>query len=215
MFLVCSWAIFSGTPQPLVAVGYNIVAAITIFYAARWMAAQYWAEIETNTRMWVSSEGLVVRKPTFNYYFFRWPVLGMFMLVFCYIIISLFVDGFLFEQGLTNYRPLNFHQYTYARWSAESLYIIGGNIMAAIEYHFRQEQQRMKALEDGYQYEREVNQVYAADFKKLMIHYQQQIDKLRKNPPRRPFNEEKFNEEDFNDGLDEDMWEDDEDPSAN
>jgi hypothetical protein len=179
MFLVCSWAIFSGTPQPIIPVAYNIVAAIAVFYAARWVAAKYWAEVEVNTSMWVNDKGLVTRRPGAGYYIFRRPVAGMLMLVFGYIALSLFVDGLFQKYGMTDELYQNFYLYTYVRWAAESVYICGGNIYAAIEYHFRQERLRMQTLEEGYQYERQVNQTYAADFKKLMMYYQEQADRLR------------------------------------
>jgi signal transduction histidine kinase len=44
------------------------------------------------------------------------------------------------------------------RWAAESLYICGGNIMAAIEYHLRQEKKKQAAIENLHQARLEVGE---------------------------------------------------------
>jgi hypothetical protein len=165
LFMICSWAIIKWQYQPPLPLAYNLLSLIAVFYACRWMAAIYWKGIAKDTNMSVTDKGLQVKYPNAAYYIMRWPFFGMVGIVFAYIILSWYVDGVFALYGLASERTPDFYFYTYASWNVESLYVCGGNIMAAIEYHFKKEAQIRAELEEDNKEKRERLKIYDNDIK--------------------------------------------------
>ena len=148
LFLISSWAIFSGQKQPFLPVVYNMLSLVVVFYAVRWMAARYWRLVERKTNMFVDEEGLRTYLPDPGFYLRQWPFLGVIAIALAYIGVSWIVDGFFVATGHLPARFPDFYYYCNARWNAETVVVLGGNVMAAIEHHFRKQKIREKVMED-------------------------------------------------------------------
>jgi hypothetical protein len=172
----CTWFIFGGVPQPVVPVIYNFAALIVVFYAVRWVAARYWRGIENNTTMWVDSSGdIIVRHPgAWSHYVFRVPVAGVIAIVLAYIGVSWVAEGLFYQWGLTpNPRYPKIYYYSFSRWNVESFYVCAGNVMAAIQYHMRQEQKKLLVLEENNRQQHKEKEFISEQVKGM-------IDKLNK-----------------------------------
>lgn len=150
VFMACSWAIFSDTKQPMLPVTYNVVSLIIVFYSVLWMARKYWRKIEQDTAMYINQHGrLNTDYPHYSRYWQQPAFWGVVGIVLAYIGISWLVDGFWVRTGHLKTRISDFYYYSFARWSAESLVVCGGNVMAAIEYHFRKQKERERKYAEG------------------------------------------------------------------
>lgn len=150
MLINNSWIIVSWVKQPPIPLSYNIISLVAVFYSTRWMAGLYWQNVENATCMYANRDGNIEIKYPGKWEFYIWqkPLLGLVAIVLSYIGICWLIDGLFANLGLLPERYPNFYYYTFSKWSTESFYVCGGNVMAAIEYHFRKEESRRFTLEE-------------------------------------------------------------------
>jgi hypothetical protein len=176
LFMNMLWVIVSWATVPVIPTIFNVLSLVLVFYAHRWVGARYWEKILVNTHFWVNDNGLVVRKPTLQYYLWRWPVLAACLLAVAYVAVCWFAEGWFVSQGWAARRAPSIYYYSYSRWVTESLCVCAGQMMAALEYHFRKERLERQALEEGYQKERDYNNALGADLKNVISHYKKEND---------------------------------------
>jgi hypothetical protein len=150
-FMVCFWAIYAWVKVPFWPTFYNLSSLIVVFYSVRWIAGIYWKKIEKETGMFVSNEKISIRLPSFRLYAFQWPVFALLSLIFLYIVSCWMIESFFENHGLQPIYNREFWKYTYNKWTTESVYVLGGNVMAAIEYLLRKEKERLRILEEYFQ----------------------------------------------------------------
>jgi hypothetical protein len=181
--LVCSWALITRREQAPLPLAYNIISLITVFYLARWIAGFYWRKIEKETKMYVSKDGLKIMLPGLKYYIFKWPVFAMVSLVLSYITVSRFVDSLFIAKHMIpglpeDYTLPDFYYYSYTCWVSVSMYLICGNIMAAIEYHFRKEKERERHLVEENERLYNMTQAYSKELKDVIEYHKQKAEEL-------------------------------------
>jgi len=157
------WAFFQPQKQPFWPVAYNLASLTAPFYGCRCVASCYWGKMARylENSMWVDGGRLVVKYPgTWRFYVCKWPVPVMLAAVIGYIGLSWMVDGYFIASGQKPPHPAGFTWYMHVRWVGASVYIVGGNVMAAIQYHVRKTRQEKAVLEQGTAELQKLNDVY-------------------------------------------------------
>jgi hypothetical protein len=174
LFIICSWAIIKWQHQPALPLAYNLLSIIAVFYACRWMAGKYWSGIAKETNMTVTDKGLEVKYPGVAYYVLRWPFFAMIGIVFLFIIAAWYSEAYFINHGFLMGPQGDFYFFTYSSFLSMSLYVCGGNIMAAIEYHLKKEALARKQLQEDNDEKREIIQKYDDE---LMERLERFVDK--------------------------------------